>query len=142
MTITDQFATNLTAYLTNAVTLASTVDNSISREMVEHFDNRVVVVATSASLRHPHVQGIYDLNGEVIVQQSIDSENSDSLFRALTEQVRAALEDKYDMPNIITSYGGALRVHSWNLKDQEATPSQRGFQAVFTWDAFAELPHS
>ena len=142
MTITDSFATALTGYLTDQVSLASTVDNGIRANLVTEFDNRVVVNSTSATERFRYVQGLYDLSGEVYVQQSVDSEDAESKFRSLSEEVRALLEDKRDMPGKIEAYNPDLRIHSWNFVEQVASPSERGFQTIFSWTAFAELPHA
>ena len=141
MTISDATATALTSYLTGSVVNASTVDNGINVGENDKFDNRVVVFSNDAQLRHEYVKGMYDVSGQVVIQQSADSEDARTMFNTLSEEVRGLLEDKTLMPDFLNGVLPELRVFTWNMKQQSANPSNRGFQAIFEWQVFAELPN-
>lgn len=141
MTVSDASAKAIASFLAANSALASTVDDGISASINDQFDNRVVVFSTQATLRHEHVKGIYDVSGQILVQQSADSENAETMFSDLCDEVRGLLEDKRNLPSLIESNSSALRVYTWNMNQQSANPAERGFQAVFEWQIYAELPN-
>lgn len=140
MTITDQAADALVAVLQDDVTTATTIDTGIKVSVNTQFDRRVIVSGTGATLRHPFVPGKYDVTGEVLVQQSADSTDSVDDFRALCNEVRLSLETKDTMPDRLESKAPGMLVYSFIQEEQSANPSQRGLQAIFQWNIFAELP--
>ena len=138
--ITDQASEALVAVLGEDVPSASTIDPGIRAEVNDKFNNRVVVVGSGASLRHPFVPGKYDVSGEVLVQQSVDSDDAETNFRTLCDEVRRSMENKDTYPGRLEAKQPGMLVYSWIFQEQAANPSKRGFQAVFQWSIFAELP--
>jgi len=141
MTITDTASKALAAVLREEVLSASTIDEGISASINDVFDNRVIVIGNDASLRHPFVPGKYDVRGEVVIQQSVDTEDAENLFRTLCEEVRTSLENKDTLPDRIAGQHPGFLVYTFIFQDQTASPSKRGFQAAYQWEIFAELPN-
>lgn len=140
MTITDAATRGLAQLIEQNCPAAERVDVGISDEVNDKFDQRIVVFADGAALRSPHVPGIYDVDVTIAIQQSADTDEATTLFRTLCEEVRSLLELKADLPTMLSDLHG-VRVHSLIVMNQSANPSDRGFQAIFNVQLFAELPH-
>jgi len=140
MTITDRINQALRTYLDGGgLGSLSTVQSGIEDTPNAAVTSRIICRNGSANEYKPHLKGIFIVTGEIVVRQSIDTDDAESDFRALCALTKRLAGDERITPSGIMQEDADLHIYnrSWHLDAQGETSGERGFQAVFTWRALA-----
>jgi hypothetical protein len=137
--IANQCAVAIATYLQGEdIAHSPAVEYGISAALNESENARVIVVGNDAKLRKESLPGLYDINGEIHILQSVDEEDAETKLGEICDSINSIMGGKYGMPAILQGIDSDLHIYSYNWQgSQNVSGGKRQFGTIYNFHLFA-----